>query len=324
MHQIIERQRVVDEYKNVMMEGMDLIPLESNLHKYDPVIISQIINMIETDGFWHHKTFESVLSDLWNMWTEGTCELENASMYCTNNAKNDAEMDGVEVIDLCSVCQNKDEACDKGKECAKQESQDKMKSDVMDRMEDEIRTKKSKSTAKNGEVETAITNSLPEKEPLKEQEKVEKKHVEKMEKTKHEEEHVEPTPNMGNRLKLLTEEFSWGREDNGSTLDMEESEQQQLVYITNLKNGLQKDGMKLYDEEGPNTTKPAVENRLIEEPTLNNLNHIYKLYEESGSDHNNIEDSLKGEIKKNSKEEDYTNMDEKKEGKQATKQGKTY
>ena len=33
------------------MEEMDLIPQESNLHKYDPVIISQIINMIETDNF---------------------------------------------------------------------------------------------------------------------------------------------------------------------------------------------------------------------------------------------------------------------------------
>ena len=75
--------------------------------------------------------------------------------------------------------------------------------------------------------------------------------------------------------------------------------------------------MKLYDEEGPNDKKPAVENRLIEEPTLNNLNHIYKLYEESGSDNDNIEDSLKGENKKNLKEEDYTNMDEKKEGKRA-------
>ena len=91
----------------MMMEGMDLIPLESNLHKYDLVIISQIINMIETDGFWHRKTFESVLSNLWNMWMEGARELENASMYCTNNAKNDAEMDGVEVINLCSVSQNK-------------------------------------------------------------------------------------------------------------------------------------------------------------------------------------------------------------------------
>ena len=51
MHQIMERQRVVDKYRNMMMEGMNLIPLESNLHKYDLVIISQIINMIKTDNF---------------------------------------------------------------------------------------------------------------------------------------------------------------------------------------------------------------------------------------------------------------------------------
>ena len=76
----------------MMMEGMNLIPLELNLHKCDPVIISQIINMIETDSFWHHKTFESVLSNLQNLWTEGNHEFENASMYCTNNAKNDTEM----------------------------------------------------------------------------------------------------------------------------------------------------------------------------------------------------------------------------------------
>ena len=100
-------------------------------------------------------------------------------------------------------------------------------------------------------------------------------------------------------------------------MDTEESEQQQLVYITSLKNGLQKDGTKLYNEEGPNDKKPAVENRLIEEPTLNNLNHVYELYKESGSDNDNVEDSLKGENKKNSKEEVYTNMDEKKEGKRA-------
>ena len=71
MHQIMERQRVVDEYRNMTMEGMDLIPLESNLHKFHPVIISQIINMIESDNFWHRKTFESVMSDFQNMWTEG-------------------------------------------------------------------------------------------------------------------------------------------------------------------------------------------------------------------------------------------------------------
>ena len=75
--------------------------------------------------------------------------------------------------------------------------------------------------------------------------------------------------------------------------------------------------MKLYDEEGRNNKKPAAENRLIEEPTLNNLNHVYELYEESGSDNENVEDIVKGENKKNSKEKNYTNMDEKKDAKQA-------
>ena len=231
-------------------------------------------------------------------------------------------MDGVEVIDLCSVSQNKNEVHGKGKESAKQESQDKTKSDATNRMEGKIRTKKSRSTTKNGVVKTVMMcweamNNFPEEEPHKEPEKVEKKHFKKMEKPKHEEEHVEPTLNTGNQLKISIKEFSWEREDNGSTLDTEEIEQQQLVYIMNLKSGLQKDGTKLYDEEGPNNIKPAVENRLIEEPTLNNLNHVYKLYKESGSDTDHIEDSLKGENKKNLKEEDYSIMDEKKEGKQA-------
>ena len=84
---------------------MDLTPLELNLHKFNPVIISQIIQMIEMYVFWHQKTFQSVLTDLRKMWTEGIHELENASMYCTENGENDDEMDGVEVIDLCSVSQ---------------------------------------------------------------------------------------------------------------------------------------------------------------------------------------------------------------------------
>ena len=51
MHQIMKRQKVIDEYRNMTKEGLDLIPLESNLHRYHPVIISQIINMIESDNF---------------------------------------------------------------------------------------------------------------------------------------------------------------------------------------------------------------------------------------------------------------------------------
>ena len=322
MHQIIEHHRVVNEYRKMMMEGMNLIPLESNIHKYDLVIMSQIKNMIKADNVWNRKTFESVMSDLQNMWMEGICELENTSMHCTNNDQNINEMEGVEVIDLCSVSQNKNEVHSKGKENTKQESHDKMKPHTTDRMESELKANKGKSMTINGKVETVMMcweamNNFTEEEPHKEAEKVEKKPVEKTEKLKHEEEHVVPYLKTGNRLKISIEEYSWERDTTESTLDTEEPKQQQLVCITNLKNGLQKDSTKLYNEEGPNEKKPAAKNWLIEKPTLNNPIHVYEVYVEYGSDNDNIEDSLKGENKKNSNEENYTNMDEKKEGKRA-------
>ena len=185
------------------MEGMNLIPLESNLHKYDLVIISQIINMIEVDNFWHRMMFESVMSNLQNMWMEGIQELENTHTHCTNNDENNNEMDGVEVIDLCSVSQNKNEVNVEGKESTKQESQDKSKHDAADNMEDKLRTRKSNSTTKDGKVEAAMmcwesTNNFMEGEPHKEPEKVAMKPIEKTEKLKHEEEHVETTLNTGN------------------------------------------------------------------------------------------------------------------------------
>ena len=75
--------------------------------------------------------------------------------------------------------------------------------------------------------------------------------------------------------------------------------------------------VQTYTMKKTQTKKPAVRNRLIEEPSLNNPNNVFDFYEETGSDVDYIEDSLKGENNKNSKEDDYTNMDEEKEGKQA-------
>ena len=42
------------------------------------------------------------------MCSEGIKELENARMHCTDDDENNNEMDGIEVIDLCSVsrCRN--------------------------------------------------------------------------------------------------------------------------------------------------------------------------------------------------------------------------
>ena len=147
------------------------------------------------------------------------------------------------MIDLCSVSQSKNDVFSEGKESAKQESQDKSKNNTADNMEVELRTTRSKSTTKNEKVESVMMcwesmSNFTEEEPPKEQEKVAKKPVKKTEKPKHEEEHVEPTLNTGSRLKISIEEFSWEREDDGSTLEMEEPEQQEIVYITNLEDGL--------------------------------------------------------------------------------------
>ena len=56
-------------------------------------------------------------------------------------------------------------------------------------------------------------------------------------------------------------------------------------------------GTKLYEEEGPKDKKPAVKNRLFEKPALNNLSHIYELYEESARDDKNIEQKQCGRVK---------------------------
>ena len=128
------------------MEGLDLIPLESNLHQSHPVIISQIINMIESDNFWHCKTFESVMSNLRNMWSEGIQELENARMRCTDDDENNNEMDGIEVIDLYSVSWCRNDTISEGKESAMQESQDKSKHDEMNKKVDELKTVRDESS----------------------------------------------------------------------------------------------------------------------------------------------------------------------------------
>ena len=192
-------------------------------------------------------------------------------MYCTNNDENNIEMDGVEVIDLCSVSQSKNDTFSEGKESAKQESWDKSKHDRMDKMEAELKTMKSESTTKNGKIESAmmcweLTSDFSKEKTHEEPEKVAKKPVEKMEKQKHEEEHVGPTLDTGSRLKISIEEFNWEREADGSTLETEEPGQQQVVYIMNLEDGLRNYGTKMYNEEDPNEKSLLQEIGLLKSP----------------------------------------------------------
>ena len=61
------------------------------------------------------------------------------STHCTENSEINDEMDGVEVIDVCSKKLTKNSKLNNGKESTKQDSQDKMKSKTIARMESENR-----------------------------------------------------------------------------------------------------------------------------------------------------------------------------------------
>ena len=63
---------------------------------------------------------------------------------------------------------------------------------------------------------------------------------------------------------------------------------------------------------------PAAKNRPFERPSLVNLNYGSKMYEESGSENDNIEENEKGENEneKNTKESTYTNISSYQKGKQ--------
>ena len=137
MQQIMERQKVVDEYRSMMVEGIDLIPLESNAYKSDPVVILNTIQMIEVDNFWHLKTFEVVLANLWRSRDKEIHEHENEFLllHGTENDKINGELDEKEVIDLCSESQTTTSEICNGEESRKQEIHDIEESKTITRLE---------------------------------------------------------------------------------------------------------------------------------------------------------------------------------------------
>ena len=173
MQQIMERQKVVDEYRSMMMEGMSLIPLELNSYRSDLVVILHTIQMIEVDNFWHLKTFGAVLTNLQRRQDEEIHKQEDMSMHCTENGKTNSELDGKEVIDLCSENWTTTSELNNGEESTKQESQDTEKSKTTARLESKSRPEEDNQVAETREINVAMMwwenlEDSPEKEPYEE------------------------------------------------------------------------------------------------------------------------------------------------------------
>ena len=136
-----------------MMEAMSLIPLESTLYKNDPVVISQTIQMIEVGNFLHLKTFELVLTEFWRRWDEVFCKQTDVSTHCIENCKINDELDGKEVIDLCSENQTTTSELHNSEESTKQKSQEKLKSKTITWLESKTRPEKDTQMAESEEIE---------------------------------------------------------------------------------------------------------------------------------------------------------------------------
>ena len=72
MNEISERQRVVDEYRFMANEGREMIPLESDMHRRDPVIIQHTMQMINADIHWYEQTFREIIMELRKIWNGET------------------------------------------------------------------------------------------------------------------------------------------------------------------------------------------------------------------------------------------------------------
>ena len=90
MNEILERQCVVDEYRFMADKGRELIPLESDLHRSDMVIIQHMMQMIDTDIHWHEQTFRDIIMELRKLRsgetpTKPSEETSKTAMMCWGN-----------------------------------------------------------------------------------------------------------------------------------------------------------------------------------------------------------------------------------------------
>ena len=226
----MECQQVVDGYRSMMEEERDLTPLESNLYKSDPAVISHIIHMIEVDNSWHQKTSEVVFADLQRNQDIETYNQENRTLHCKENTKTHEESDENEIIDLSSESQTMTSNHWKDKPSKKQESHDMDESKAITRIDNKNRSEKDFQVQETEGDEVAMVcwenlEGFLAEEPNEETGSQDGRVDDKMEKPKYEEEHVDHTLHTGNLLKILIKEFSLGMEDDMSTLTTHETAQ---------------------------------------------------------------------------------------------------
>ena len=88
MNEISERQRVVDECQSMADGRREMIPLELDEYKSDPVVNQHhSMQMIDTDIHWYKQTFREIIMELWKIQdretpTKTSEETNETAMMC--------------------------------------------------------------------------------------------------------------------------------------------------------------------------------------------------------------------------------------------------
>ena len=230
MEQSLECQGVVDEYRSMADGEREMISLELDQYKNDPMINQHIMQMIETDIFWYKKTFRAILMELWKIQNGETIaqtseEHSEKEIYCCDESHvmlNDprlykgekAQQDGnnTKSVNVSSKAQKN---WPRKRFQINENNSDESAMMCWENLEDSEQEPKTKKMIGRDEE----TNDDKEKQ----NDEMDNK------------EHIVSTVYTGNRLKIPVEKPKLGVDDDTSTLAAQETSVKKLVYITNIQ-----------------------------------------------------------------------------------------
>ena len=229
MQQLLECQRVVNEYRSMVDEESEMILLELNLYKTDPVINQHIVQMIDTDISWYKKTFGAILMELQ--------KIRNGKMI-TQTSEEHGEKEAIVLCDKSQVMlsdlrlyngQKEQKDCynmtNKSVSNKAQKNWPRKSFQINERFESAMMCWES---LEDPEKEDKIAKTTGQDEETNDDK-------EKQNDGKEDEEHIKSTVSTGNRPKIPVEELKLGVDDNASTLATQETSVKNLVYITNIQ-----------------------------------------------------------------------------------------
>ena len=212
--------------------GREMIPLESDQYKNDPVINQHITQMINTNIFWYGKTFRAILMELWKIQNGESIAKPDKELskeethYCDNSHTtfNDQRLYKGEKTQqdhkaMESISDESKVEKDWPRKCFQMDEKEPYESAMMcwESLDDSEQASKKRKT--HGQDEEMNNDKEIQANEMDD----------KM--------HTKRTANTGNQLNIPVDELKLGADDDASTLTTQETSAKNLVYITNIPEG---------------------------------------------------------------------------------------